>query len=160
MTLKLGGITTVIVGNLVRDPDLSYIKSGARAHMVVAVTPRYMLYDRSWHTGVSSFLDVKVFGWYAENVCRSLHKGDLVIATGDLAQRPVPRQDGSYYRLWELTAQEIGPLLRYVTAQLTRSPYEPTPEQQERARGKRAQNTEWEKPAPPYPLEGNSPEQD
>ena len=56
----------------------------------------------------------------ANHVAQSLTKGMRVIAQGRLQQRSYQAQDGSNRTVVELQVDEIGPSLRYATAQVTR----------------------------------------
>ena len=56
----------------------------------------------------------------AEHCANSLSKGMRVIAQGRLSQRSYQAQDGSNRTVVELTVDEIGPSLRYATAQVNR----------------------------------------
>lgn len=58
---------------------------------------------------------------YAENVAGSLTKGSRVIATGRLKQRSYETREGEKRTAIELEIDEIGPSLRYATAQVTRA---------------------------------------
>ncbi len=56
---------------------------------------------------------------FAEQVAGSLHKGTRVIAQGRLKQRSYEK-DGATRTVIEMEIDEIGPSLRYATAQVTR----------------------------------------
>ena len=51
---------------------------------------------------------------------QSLSKGMRVVATGRLSQRSYQAQDGTNLTVVEMTVDEIGPSLRYATAQVTK----------------------------------------
>ena len=57
----------------------------------------------------------------AEHCAQSLSKGMRVIAQGRLQQRSYQANDGSQRTVIELQVDEIGPSLRYATAQVTRT---------------------------------------
>ncbi len=57
----------------------------------------------------------------AEHCASTLSKGMRVIAQGRLQQRSYQAQDGSNRTVIEMTIDEIGPSLRYATAQVTRT---------------------------------------
>lgn len=57
----------------------------------------------------------------AEHCAQSLSKGMRVIAQGRLQQRSYQANDGSQRTVVELQVDEIGPSLRYATAQVTRT---------------------------------------
>lgn len=58
---------------------------------------------------------------HAENVAESLTKGMRVIAQGRLRARSYDDQNGNRRTAWELDVDEVGPALRYATAQVTRN---------------------------------------
>ncbi len=58
---------------------------------------------------------------FAEHVAGSLTKGSRVIATGRLKQRSYETKEGEKRTSLELEIDEIGPSLRYATAQVTRA---------------------------------------
>ena len=58
---------------------------------------------------------------FAEHVAGSLTKGMRVIATGRLKQRSYQDREGNNRTAIELEVDEIGPSLRYATAQVTRA---------------------------------------
>ncbi|WP_235559004.1 single-stranded DNA-binding protein, partial [Microbacterium sp. Leaf351] len=85
-------------------------------------TPR--TFDRQaneWKDGEALFLRASVWREFAEHVAGSLTKGSRVIATGRLRQRSYQDRDGNNRTAIELEVDEIGPSLRYATAQVTRA---------------------------------------
>jgi len=58
---------------------------------------------------------------FAEHVASSLTKGSRVIAQGRLKQRSYETKEGEKRTSIELDIDEIGPSLRYATAQITRT---------------------------------------
>lgn len=112
-----------VVGNLTADPELRYTQSGqAVANFTIASTPRVL--DRTtneWKDGEPLFLRASCWREFAENVAGSLSKGSRVIAQGKLKQRNYQDRDGNNRTSIELDIDEIGPSLRYATAQVTRS---------------------------------------
>jgi single-strand DNA-binding protein len=112
-----------VVGNLTADPELRYTQSGlAVANMTIASTPR--TFDRQkneWVDGEALFLRASVWREFAEHVAGSLTKGTRVIAQGRLKQRSYETKEGEKRTSIELEIDEIGPSLRYATAQVTRA---------------------------------------
>ena len=113
-----------IVGNLTADPELRYTQGGiAVANFTVASTPR--AFDKSsneWKDGDPVFLRASCWRDMAEHVTASLSKGSRVIVTGRLRQRSYETKEGEKRTSIELEVDEIGPSLRYATAQVTRAP--------------------------------------
>ncbi len=118
-----GETIITVVGNLTADPELRYTQNGLPvANFTIASTPR--TYDRQageWKDGDALFLRASVWRDFAEHVAGSLTKGSRVIATGRLKQRSYQDRDGNNRTAIELEIDEIGPSLRYATAQVTRA---------------------------------------
>lgn len=118
-----GETVVTVVGNLTADPELRFTNSGvALATFTIASTPR--TFDRAsneWKDGEALFLRASVWREFAEHVASSLTKGSRVIATGRLKQRSYETKEGEKRSTIELDVDEIGPSLRYATAQVTRS---------------------------------------
>jgi single-strand DNA-binding protein len=118
-----GETIITVVGNLTSDPELRYTQNGlAVANFTIASTPRN--FDRQaneWKDGEALFLRASVWRDFAEHVAGSLAKGSRVIATGRLKQRSYETREGEKRTAFELEVDEIGPSLRYATAQVTRA---------------------------------------
>ena len=116
-----GETIITVVGNLTADPELRYTQSGLPvANFTIASTPR--TFDRQsneWKDGEALFLRASVWRDFAEHVAGSLTKGSRVIATGRLKQRSYQDREGNNRTSIELEVDEIGPSLRYATAQVT-----------------------------------------
>lgn len=115
-----GETVITIIGNLTADPEIRTTGSGASvASFTIASTPR------TWNRNTNQFEDgqalfIRCSAWrdLAEHCVRSLAKGMRVIAQGRLQQRSYQAQDGSNRTVIELQVDEIGPSLRYATAQV------------------------------------------
>jgi single-strand DNA-binding protein len=118
-----GETIITVVGNLTADPELRYTQGGLPvANFTIASTPR--TFDRQaneWKDGEALFLRASVWREFAEHVAGSLTKGARVIATGRLKQRSYQDREGQNRTSIELEVDEIGPSLRYATAQVTRA---------------------------------------
>jgi single-strand DNA-binding protein len=118
-----GETVITVVGNLTADPELRYTQGGlAVANFTIASTPR--TFDRQaneWKDGEALFLRASVWREFAEHVASSLQKGSRVIAQGRLKQRSYQDKEGQNRTSIELEIDEIGPSLRYATAQVTRA---------------------------------------
>ncbi|WOQ69655.1 single-stranded DNA-binding protein [Microbacterium limosum] len=118
-----GETIITVVGNLTADPELRYTQNGLPvANFTIASTPR--TFDRQaneWKDGDALFLRASVWRDFAEHVAGSLTKGARVIATGRLKQRNYQDREGNNRTSIELEVDEIGPSLRYATAQVTRA---------------------------------------
>jgi single-strand DNA-binding protein len=118
-----GETVITVVGNLTADPELRYTQSGlAVANFTIASTPR--TFDKQaneWKDGDALFLRASVWREFAEHVAGSLTKGSRVIAQGRLVQKSYQDREGQQRTSIQLEVDEIGPSLRYATAQVTRS---------------------------------------
>ncbi len=118
-----GETIITVVGNLTADPELRYTQNGLPvANFTIASTPRS--FDRQtneWKDGDALFMRCSVWREFAEHVAGSLTKGMRVVAQGRLRQRSYQDREGNNRTAIELEVDEIGPSLRYATAQVTRA---------------------------------------
>ncbi|APT91555.1 single-stranded DNA-binding protein [Corynebacterium sphenisci DSM 44792] len=119
-----GETPITLIGNVVADPELRYTASGtAVTNFRVASTPR--VYDKQagqWTDGEALFLTCNAWREMAENVMETLSKGMRVIVQGRLRQRSYETRDGERRTVYEIEADEVGPSLRFASAQVTRNP--------------------------------------
>lgn len=115
------GNTVTITGNLTRDPELRYTKDGqATALFGVAVNRRWQQRDTQQWEESTSFFEVVCWRDLAENAALSLSKGSRIIVTGRLEQRSWEAEDGTKRTKLEVVAEELGPSLRWATAEVAR----------------------------------------
>lgn len=154
-----------IVGNLTADPELRFTQSGvAVANLTIASTPK--IWDKQQSKmvdGEALFMRASVWREFAENVSQSLSKGTRVIARGQLKQRSYETQAGEKRTVIELEIEEIGPDLRFATAQVTRAqgknagqgaaqaPFTPTPAPAYPPASTGGQGDVWGAPGQAYP---------
>ncbi|WP_019148811.1 single-stranded DNA-binding protein [Timonella senegalensis] len=117
-----GDTVITVVGNLTGDPELRFTSSGvAVTSFTIASTPR--TFDKNsneWKDGEALFLRCSIWREAAENAANSLTKGMRVIAQGRLVQRSYEK-DGEKRSVIELQVDEVGPSLKYASAQVTRN---------------------------------------
>ena len=117
-----GETIITVVGNLTADPELRTTGNGASvASFTIASTAR--TYNRNtgqFEDGNALFMRCSAWRDLAGHCAQSLSKGMRVIATGRLSQRSYQAQDGTNRTVVEMTVDEIGPSLRYATAQVTK----------------------------------------
>lgn len=118
-----GETIITVVGNLTADPELRYTQNGLPvANFTIASTPRtYDKTSQEWKDGDALFLRASVWREFAEHVSGSLTKGMRVVAQGRLTQKSYQDREGNQRTSIELEVDEIGPSLRYATAQVTRA---------------------------------------
>jgi single-strand DNA-binding protein len=117
-----GETVITIIGNLTKDPDLRVLGSGVSvASFTIASTPRtFNRNTNQWEDGQALFMRCSAWRDMADHCASSLSKGMRVIVHGTLSQRSYQANDGSNRTVVEMTVDEIGPSLRYATAQVTR----------------------------------------
>ena len=105
--MAIGETVITIVGNLTADPELRATGQGAQvASFTIANTPRqYNRQTGQYEDGDALFLRCSAWN---------------VIAQGRLKQHSYQAQDGTNRTVVELQVDEIGPSLRYATAQVAR----------------------------------------
>ncbi len=113
-----------VVGNLAGDPELRFTAAGhAVANFTIAQTPRSRNQQTGeWTDDETLWVRASVWREAAENVAETLTKGTRVIAHGRLKARSFETKDGQQRTNWELDVDEIGPSLRWATAQVNRTP--------------------------------------
>lgn len=121
-----GDTPITVVGNLVADPELRFIPSGAAvANFRIASTPRtFNRETNQWEDGEALFLTCNCWRQMAENVAESLTKGMRVVVTGKLRQRSYQTKEGENRTEFEVEVDEVGPSLRYASASVSRNPRE------------------------------------
>lgn len=114
--------TVTIIGNLTKDPEMKFFSSGtAVVNFSVAVNRRWQnRQTQEWEEQVS-FFNVVAWREQAENVAESIAKGSRVVVTGRLEQRSWETENGEKRSVVEVNADDIGPSLRWATAQITRN---------------------------------------
>ena len=109
--------TVTVTGTLTRDPELRFTAGGKGvASFGIAVNRRYQK-NNEW-VEQTSFFNVQAWDTLGENAAASLTKGMRVIVTGRLEQRSYETQQGEKRSVVEIVADEIGPSLRWATAQV------------------------------------------
>ncbi|MHB8293664.1 MAG: single-stranded DNA-binding protein [Acidimicrobiales bacterium] len=116
------GNSVTLVGNITRDPDMRFTATGqATASFGLAVNRRWQNRQTQEWEEATSFFDIVCWREMAENVSESLAKGARVLVTGRLEQRSWETPDGDKRSKVEVVADEIGPSLRWATAQITKT---------------------------------------
>ena len=116
------GNSVTLVGNVTRDPELRFTPSGqATASFGLAVNRVWTDRQTNERREAVSFFDVVCWREMAENASQSLPKGARVIVTGRLEQRSWETSDGEKRSKVEVIADEIGPSLRWATAEVTKN---------------------------------------
>ena len=114
--------TITVVGNITKEPELKFLGSGnAAVKFSIAVNKRRKGKDGEYEES-TSFFDVQAYGTLAENLANSVTKGNRIVVTGEIEQRSWDDKEGNKRSTVESTASEVGPSLRWATAEITRNP--------------------------------------
>lgn len=114
--------TVTIVGNVTRDPELRFTNTGrAMCGLGVAVNRRWQNRQTQEWEEDTSFFNVICWAEFAENVAATVTKGMRVIVTGRLEQRSYETEAGEKRSVVEIVADEVGPSLRWATAEVTKN---------------------------------------
>lgn len=115
-----------VSGNLTREPEIRYTRDGqATAVLGIAVNRRWQDRQTQQWEESTSFFEVVCWRDLAENATLSLAKGMRVVVSGRLEQRSWETDDGERRSRVEIVADEIGPSLRFSTADVHRSERRP-----------------------------------
>ncbi len=118
----MNGNSVTVIGNVTRDPELRFTASGqATASFGLAVNRVWNDRQTNEKKEAVSFFDVVCWQQMAENASESLSKGARIIVTGRLEQRSWETPEGEKRSKIEIVADEIGPSLRWATAQVTKN---------------------------------------
>lgn len=117
-----GETQITVVGNLVADPELRYTQSGLPVvNFTIASTPRtFDKQSNEWKDGDALFIRCSAWRDFAEHIAGSLVKGTRVVALGRLTQKSYETKEGEKRTSFELEVDEVGPSLKYATAQVTK----------------------------------------
>jgi single-strand DNA-binding protein len=95
----------ILVGRLVRDPELRYTASGVPvAKFAIAVDRPFTNQQGERET---DFIDIVVWRKQAETVANYLNKGRLVLVDGRLQVRSYETQEGQRRRVYEVVAENV-----------------------------------------------------
>ena len=114
--------TVTLIGNITKDPELRFTASGqATANFGLAVNRRWQnKQTNAWEEAVS-FFNIVAWRELAENCGESLRKGTRAMVTGRIEQRSWENAEHEKKTIVEIVADEIGPSLRWATAQVSRN---------------------------------------
>nr|WP_225311340.1 single-stranded DNA-binding protein [Microbispora cellulosiformans] len=124
MIMSVGETRITVIGNLTADPRLFFSRQGvAVVNFTVAASRR--TYDKAadrWVDSDTLFLRCSAFRQLAENIAESLTKGARVVVTGRLRQHGYEDKEGIWRTAFEVDVEDVGPSLRWATAQVTKAP--------------------------------------
>lgn len=115
------GAPVQIVGNVTADPELRFTASGVPvANFNVAVNERVKNGDK-WEDGEATFWRINVWRDQAEHVAESITRGLRVVVLGQAKSRSWETPEGEKRTVFEVTADEVAPSLRWATAKVERA---------------------------------------
>lgn len=121
---------TTITANVTRDPELRYTASGkAVVNLPLAHNSRTKV-GSDWVDGETTYLEAVLWEDMAEHAAETFHRGDRVLVTGEITVEGYTGTDGAKRTKVVLRAEDIGPSLRFATAQIrktTRATDQPDP---------------------------------
>jgi single-strand DNA-binding protein len=109
-----------IVGNMTRDAELRFTSSGTAVASFGVVFNKRTKNGDKWEDGDPQFFDVTCWRSLAENVAESLEKGTRVVVTGRLEYQTWEK-DGDKRSKVQIVADEVGPSLRWATAEVSKT---------------------------------------
>jgi len=118
-----------LAGTLVADPELRFTATAvAVANFTIAANDRRYNRDTGqWEDTAATFLRCTVWRQVAENVAETLTRGTRVLLTGSLRQRDWETTEGEKRTTFEVDVTEIGPSLKWATAQVRKPTRHTTP---------------------------------
>ena len=97
---------TVIVGRLVRDPELNETENGKKVTNITLAVPRS--YKNSNGEYDTDFISCVLWQGVAENTSEYCKKGDLVGVKGRIQSRMIERENEEYARrIVEIVAEKV-----------------------------------------------------
>ncbi|MDR1807196.1 MAG: single-stranded DNA-binding protein [Propionibacteriaceae bacterium] len=137
-------IFTTLTGNLGTEPDFRLTPGGMPAGSFrLATTPR-LFKDGQWQDGDTTWVTVNCTWALAENMSRSLKKGDSVIVEGRLRTQNWTDANGLSRDRLIIDAVAIGHDLTRGTSTFTRSPKRERPEPAPEPADDREPSDRWE----------------
>ena len=96
----------VIMGRMVRDPELRQLDNGTSVtSFSVAVDRNYV--DKTTNERQADFLNVVAWRQTADFVCKYFHQGDMIALEGSLQSRKYTDKDGNNRIAIEIVASNI-----------------------------------------------------
>lgn len=147
-----GETIITVVGNLTAEPETRTTSTGDTVcNFSIAATPRtFNKQTNQWEDGDALFMRCTVWRDIAAHCAQTLHKGMRVIAQGRLQQRTYQAKDGTNRTIMEMQVDEIGPSLRYATAQVQRIQHANGGQNMAQAPAQRPVAGSWGAPADPW----------
>ena len=95
----------IIVGRLVKTPDLFVAESGKKGTIITLAVGRSFKNQNGEYD--ADFLDCTLWTGIAENTAEYCQKGDVIGVRGRLQSRIVEKEDGTKYKKMEIIADKV-----------------------------------------------------
>ena len=109
--------TLTLVGNMTRDPELTFIASGSALCKFSIADNQKKLNGEE----VAHYFDCVAWSDLAENIAESFSKGQRVIVHGRLKQDRWENKDGDSRQKVEITVEDAGHALKWATSVATKN---------------------------------------
>jgi single-strand DNA-binding protein len=110
-----------VVGNLTREPELRYTPTGAAVVKIGIAVNRFYTNRNGEKVEQTDFFTVNAWRQLAENIAETCKTGQRVIVSGRLQSRTWETEEGQKRTVVEIEADEVGPSLRWATAQVNKA---------------------------------------
>jgi single-strand DNA-binding protein len=98
----------MLIGNLGRDPEMSYLPSGkAVTKFSVAVSRRWNDRESGERREETTWFNAVAFDRLAETCNTYLHKGSKVYVEGRMTSRKYTNKDGVEMTVWDVTLSDM-----------------------------------------------------
>ena len=95
----------VLIGRVVRDPDLKYIQGNGTA--VTTVTLAVDKWNKQENKKEADFINIVIWGKQAEDTASYMGKGSQMAISGRIQTRSYDAKDGTKRYVTEVVAQEV-----------------------------------------------------
>lgn len=95
----------VIVGRLVKDPELKITEGGKKISSITLAVPRS--YKNMNGTYDTDFIDCTLWTGIAENTTEYCEKGDTIGVKGRLQTKIIEKDDGTKRKITEVVAEKV-----------------------------------------------------
>lgn len=96
---------TVLVGRLVKTPEVVTTESGKNMSYITLAIPRSYKNENGEYD--TDFLDCVLWNAVAENTSEYCKKGDLIGVKGRVQSRIIEAEDGRNYKKMEIIAEKV-----------------------------------------------------
>jgi single-strand DNA-binding protein len=117
----INGLEATVIGNVTRDPELTFTKSG-KPVVKVGIAVNRVTGKAEERNEKVIYVNAEAWDRFAENITETITKGMRVIATGHFDETTWKDRDGNERKSWVYKLDTIGPDLRYASAKVTKNP--------------------------------------